>query len=303
MSYPRHLGTYWPDDDYSIARSVGGFTVENPAVLLHEPGRAVALKATDLQIVLELSIGTEDRLLDRDGQMTTELGNINAGLVEAGLRERLLAIMPGEEWQGAWTRGDLRDWRLVQQAGDGPTRQVDAIIGALGGLARTIRAVFPNTPVGHVEPFWNHDASVPALYWPPPDEYDFLGIDAYVDHEITRRRWDAIVPPRLSMASRYGKPLLVVPQTFREDVPGALWTQMPTIEQLGWWADLVDEFPLLRRSGVPGDRTAFCGLATFCLQHPHRTGAPAGGRSYGLTDYPDRLGAVQAYAAAWRARR
>lgn len=303
MSYPRHLGTYFAGDDFARARSVAGFVIENPAVLLHTPGRAAALAATDLQLVLEIHVGTEDRLLDRDGEMTTELGNINAGLVEAGLRERLLAIMPGEEWQGAWTRGDLRGWRLVQQAGDGPTRQIDAIIGALDGLARTIRAVFSGVAIGHVEPFWNHDPAIPALYWPPPEEYDFLGIDAYVDGHITRARFNEIVPMRLLAASRYGKPLLVVPQCFREDVPGTSWTEMPTIEQLGWWAELVDQFPLLRRSGVPGDRSAFCGLATFCFEHPHRAGAPAGGRSYGLTDYPDRLGAVQAYAAAWRTQR
>lgn len=281
----RYVGCYFPDADLSVASTVGNFVILNPVTLLHTPGMLDAFARTDLKVMLQWHIGTQDMLLDVDGQCTTQLVNVRNHLAQVGLLDRVLAILPHEEWYGRLVSGGMADWPAVRDLGQQPgsTRLLStALCGALDRLTRTIRRVFPQALVGHVEPWWEDDPRDEAMYRPVPRSYDFLGVDAYVDGAITREKWDQIVNRAYAGASRYGKPILMVPQTFADGVDP--WRDMPTVAQLGWWATLPIRYPLI------------AGCAYFCLDHPGQYD-PVHPPGRGLTQYPDRLAAVQAY---WR---
>jgi hypothetical protein len=273
----RHIGCYFPDADFTEAAAVGDFCIIAPQDLIANGDRLDAFARTNLRVMLQWHIGTQDALLNVGGQFTADLTQYRDALAARGLLDRVIAILPHEEWYLRLISGGLDQWPSVRALGDVVSRHrviASALCGALDRLVPTIKAVFPSALVGHVEPFWNDDASDETLYRPVPKAYDFLGVDAYVHGQMTRARWLQNVDRAYAQTAKCGKPILMVPQTFSDQ--DGLWAQMPTPRQLAWWGELPAKYPLIQA------------CAYFCLDHPHRT-------SKGLLQAPDRLALVRQY--------
>lgn len=280
-----NLGCYYADRQIPLAETCGNFVIVHPERLFyagpHGDPVVTALAASSLQIVLQLSI--HDLALWYDPSAwpvwTRYLAETHAELVAHGLLERVRCLLVDEECSlGArGTRFDAIPGVRELKAADLP-RLLDLVCLQQTRLIGAVRRQFPGVPIGTVEPHWTEDRT--SRYYTPIPNIDVIGLDAYVVPPITRERFDRFVTPAYQHAATYGKPILMVGQSFA-DAEGLWAGPMPTVEQMRLYTDLAESLPQV------------VGLAWFLLEHP--SAWQHGARSWGLTDYPDRLAAVQAY--------
>lgn len=276
----RHVGTYVSRDmAVPLAAQCGDFVVVDAVTLLHTPGMVERIRGfSHLRVVLQLHV--VDQVWTDPTYQWDQLAHIRVQLEQAGLWDRILAIIVDEECMlGAYGGGPAgnRFARLGCTSHD----DYERIAWVQRGLERAISHVRHHMPgkfLGHVETCWHEGRAFGAAYYRPiPAGLDFLGIDAYVNGPITREEFDRQVRPILSHAGTLGYDILLVGQAF-EDASRS----MPSQHQMHWWIEAAPP------------RTA--GVAWFTLEHPGRERPDLYGYGRGLADYPMQLAAVQWYA-------
>lgn len=312
-------GCYWPDPDLTLARSVGDTVVLGfPELMAPGPvGESTwpadtyrRLQTQGLGHILQgtPTLGWQDTFLNYQGQLERELCAMRA-TYDALAIPWPRAFFVGEEHYPRLQEGKYNHWPLVAQyqaeqkaMGADPVATYVTLAThlcmALERIAGLVHAMFPGVPVGHVEPFWEDDPAKGYNYRPYPRTYDFLGVDAYCPGialrdfpaGITRAKWEYFVGRLYAASARYGKWLVMVPQTFA-DAADPIWTTCPTPEQLGWWLELPRRHPGIAASFL------------FCLASPGRYDRRQP-RFLDLQDTPGGLlDAVQAFIARQRDRR
>jgi len=271
---PPYIGSYWAEGPGALehAKDCGNFVIASPTALLHSPFGAELLN-TPLNVVLQLHIPTT-AIVGDDPAWVQQLHHIYAGLHGTGLWPRLVGILAGEEMYDG-----LRNLPEAAPLRSQPVMLAKAIRTALDKVVGQIKAVFPGIPVGQVDLFWSEDESRPEHYRPIPRNLDFVGVDPYIHAEqVTAESFARQVVPfwaaSLETAKRLGKPVLLVPQAFGDEL-----RYMPTAHQLAWWVRLAHDPHVV-------------GIAWFCLHHPY-----GDDRNRGLTQHPDVLEAVKRYVA------
>jgi hypothetical protein len=196
-------------------------------------------------------------------------------LRSSGLQDRVVGLALDEELYPRLLGGAFDGDEAVKRMPLDPFARLNALHERMNDLARQVKQVFPDIPLGHVTTAWSTRQDWgPGYYAPPVAGFDWLGIDPYVYGAITRAAFDRDVVPLVDETCRQGKPVLLVAQAFSDAE-----RRMPTVEQMQWWADLADTRP------------AIIGLVWFCLDMP--SSAPA---DTGLTRHPAQLAAAQWYA-------
>lgn len=265
-----YVGCYWADRTIDLAATCGNFVIVGPTMLLHQGGAAQILRHPHLQIVLQIPCDL-DSLTGRMDGWRTRLHHIIAGCAEAGVLERVVAVIVDEE---LYSRAEGGAFAALGAPGPGP--QLGALVcDAIERHAALVRAEWPRTvEVLHVETWW-----APERHRPVPSSLTVIGVDAYIHGApVSRPEFDRQVVPVYRHAATLGRPILAVPQAFADES-----RHMPTVAQLRWWVDLAADYPQI------------AALAWFCLDHPARYEA-GHGTGTGLTQHPAQLAAVRWYA-------
>lgn len=275
-----YVGAYWPDRDFTLAQRVGNLTVVNQSILA-QPERMAALRESGLNIILNLSYLSQDLLTDPESAPEwPSHHHIYAGFYEAGLLDRILAILIHDEPFLGLVGGRFATWPALRGGVDPTSPDVkEAFARGLSTYAAALKRLFPGRYVGSTDSGWTRwDRRHEGWYAPLPEAFDFVGVDAYVPSPWDRDRAERIISRAYAETSRCGRPILAVPHAFRDE--SDLWRDMPTV------GDLVQQLEILARF------PAVVGVCWFCLDHPNARNGAAG-----LAQHPGHLAATEWYAA------
>lgn len=286
-----YLGTMFADRQIPLAATCGNLVMVSPHTLWHagphgDPIWPALERIAHLQVILGLPVWPQ---VYYDPawwpHWIAHLDDVRARLdAQPWLRERVKAIFVDEE-ASLGARGNRFDHvaGVVELKRHNLPLLLDLVCAAQTRILNAVRARFPGMLLGTIEPQWVLDRTHP--YYTPVPAIDVLGIDAYVPPPITSERFAAFVDPVYRYAQTIGLPILMVGQAFADS--SGLWQgPMITPEQMRWYGELAERTPNVH------------GLIWFLLEHPTAYDPRHGDRSWGLTDYPDRL-----YFAQWWAQR
>lgn len=186
-----------------------------------------------------------------------------------------LAVMVGEEWYPGMTADPtIRNWAIFNNVNEYQRREI--IQNRLGICLGVLKQNFPTAYTVHVEPLWNNDNNYPSYYYAPiPDNLDVIGCDPYlssynlspdVSQDMLNKFWQEVgivleggwvansLNPLVG-ACNYGKPVMLVGQTFKIQQNGTLFSKSPSPGQLDWFYRLAQR------------RNEIVAMAFFCREN------------------------------------
>lgn len=200
---------------------------------------------------LVMQLDPWEELLVRESDLRGYIDFVGRYMDERGLVPTAVAF--GEEW---YLSRSSRRWQMFEGLDD--FGWADALKAKVDAAHVLMKERWPNALSIQIEPWFTTYKGSNGAYYMPPYDVDVLALDAFLFAHGTQH-WGTQGMPLLpdspyqkfhlevgrlyEHAATYGKPLVMIPQVFKEPQLDGNHGIAPTAAQLRWWFELAQKLP------------------------------------------------------------